>query len=77
MSDGIGECKTFLAIAAITRIRAMGCTQKQVAELTGLCQPRISNLMKGRLERFTCDAIIELLYRLGAEVSMKVNDKSP
>jgi len=42
-----------------------GLTQREAAELLRVSQPRISNMMKGRLDRFSLDFFIESLTRLG------------
>ena len=45
-------------------------TQRQAAELIGISQPRVSNMMKGRLEKFSMDFFIEALVRLGYKLDL-------
>ena len=43
-------------------------TQKRAAKLLGVTQPRISNLIRGRLELFSIDSLVEMLTILGVEI---------
>lgn len=47
-------------------------TQKVAAKTLGVTQPRVSDLLRGRIDLFSTDALIDLLVRLGAEVRLKV-----
>jgi predicted XRE-type DNA-binding protein len=46
--------------------------QKAAAKILGVTQPRVSDLLRGRIDLFSTDALIDLLARLGAEVRLKV-----
>ena len=52
-------------------------TQAQAARLLGITQPRVSNLLGGRLDLFSTDALIELLARvgIGVKVTLKRLDR--
>lgn len=50
--------------------------QKAAAKLLGVTQPRVSDLLRGRIDLFSTDALIDLLARLGAEVRLKVKVRS-
>lgn len=50
--------------------------QKAAAKLLGVTQPRVSDLLRGRIDLFSTDALIDLLARLGAEVCLKVKVRS-
>jgi predicted XRE-type DNA-binding protein len=43
-------------------------TQAQAAKLLGVSQPRISDVVRGRLHRFSIDALVEMLARAGVKV---------
>lgn len=47
-------------------------TQVKVAELTGLDQPSISKLLRGRTGGFSLERLIALLNSLGQDVEIKV-----
>ena len=45
-----------------------GLKQAQAAKLLGITQPRVSDLLRGRVELFSADALIDMLARLGIKV---------
>jgi predicted XRE-type DNA-binding protein len=49
-------------------IRARGLKQAQVAKLLDVTQPRVSDLMRGRLDLFSVDTLIDMLARLGIRI---------
>ena len=46
-------------------IKAKGLTQTAAAKLFGVTQPRISDLTRGKIERFTIDMLVNMLARGG------------
>ena len=46
-------------------IAARGLKQADAAPLLGVAQPRVSDLMRGRLDLFSIDTLIDMLARLG------------
>ena len=53
-------------------IAARGFTQARAAKLLGVSQPRVSDLMRGRVDLFGTDTFIEMLGRLGLRVKVVV-----
>ena len=53
-------------------IAARGLKQKAVARTLGVTQPRVSDLLRGRIDLFSTDALIDMLARLGATVRLTV-----
>lgn len=51
-------------------ITARGLTQGAAAELLGVTQPRISDLMRGRLDLFSIDTLIDMLAKLGVRAKL-------
>jgi predicted XRE-type DNA-binding protein len=51
-------------------ITARGLKQAEAAELLGVTQPRISDLMRGRIDLFSIDTLIDMLARL--EIRAKI-----
>jgi predicted XRE-type DNA-binding protein len=47
-------------------------TQARAAKLLGVSQPRISALMNGHIERFSLDALVEMLSRAGYTVRLSI-----
>jgi len=46
--------------------------QKTAAKLLAVSQPRVSDLLRGRIDLFSTDALIDMLARLGAQVRLTV-----
>jgi predicted XRE-type DNA-binding protein len=46
-------------------IAAHRLKQAEVAKLLGVAQPRVSDLMRGRIDLFSIDTLIDMLARLG------------
>ncbi len=44
-------------------------TQAQGARLLGVSQPRVSDLTRGKIDRFSIDTLVEMLGRAGIRVS--------
>jgi predicted XRE-type DNA-binding protein len=57
-------------------LRTHRLTQKQAAGRFGVTQPRISNLMRGKIELFSVDTLIEMLTHAGIAVDVKVKRSS-
>jgi len=49
-------------------IESQGLKQATAAKLLGVSQPRVSDLMRGRLDLFSVDTLIDMLARLGIRV---------
>ena len=55
-------------------IKKQGLTQKQAAKKMGVTQPRISDLVRGKINRFTIDMLVNMLARLGMHVEVTLRD---
>ena len=53
-------------------VRDRGLTQQQAADLFGITQPRLNQLLKGKIGEFSLDALVNMLARAGMRVEMKV-----
>ena len=49
-----------------------GLTQAQAAEMFGVTQPRISDLMRGKINLFALDALVNMAAAAGLHVEMRV-----
>ena len=61
-----------LAIHLELFIRNNGLTQARAAKLFGVSQPRVSDLMRHKIERFSIDTLVEMIGRAGAHVTISV-----
>jgi len=46
-------------------------TQVEAGALLGVAQPRVSDLLRGRIDRFTIDALVNMLGRAGVQVELR------
>ena len=53
-------------------VREKGMTQKQAAERFGVTQPRISDLMRGKIDLFSVDSLITMLTHAGLKVDVRL-----
>jgi len=53
-------------------LKARGLKQAEAAELLGVTQPRVSDLVRGRLDLFSVDSLIDMLARLGIQVRLVI-----
>ena len=53
-------------------IQAEGWKQVEAAERCGVTQPRINDLLRGRVSRFSLDALVNIATALGRRVSFEL-----
>ena len=58
----------------MSRIResARELTQREAAVLYGVSQPRLNDLLRGKINKFSLDALVNMLGRSGMRVELKV-----
>ena len=56
-------------------IKRRKLSQKQAAKLLGVTQPRVSDLMRGKLQLFSLDTLVDMLTRLGVSVTLELKEK--
>ena len=69
------KARSALRITAERLIASRGWTQAAAAKAMGVTQPRISDLVRGKIDKFSVDGLIEMLGRAGVEVSFKTRDR--
>lgn len=47
-------------------------TQAEAAEQLGMTQPRVSDLLRGKLSKFSLDSLVNMLAALGSDVKVQV-----
>jgi predicted XRE-type DNA-binding protein len=62
--------RSTLMIAVRKLIEDRRLTQAEAAKLFGVTQPRISNLVRGRIDLFSIDILIDMLARAGIHVEL-------
>ena len=59
-------------IAIRETVEKWGVTQAVAAKRLGLTQPRMNDLVRGRINKFSLDALIDLAARAGLTVRVEV-----
>ncbi len=49
-------------------------TQAQAAKRLGISQPRLNDLLRGRIDKFSVDALVIMLAKVGKQVSIKIRN---
>ncbi len=57
------------------RLSALGLTQARAARVLGVSQPRVSDLMRGKIDRFRVDTLVKLLGKAGLDVRLTTRTK--
>ena len=68
------RCDLMIEIEKI--IKQKRWTQAQAAKALGIVQPRISELIHGKIDRFTVDTLLEYLVILGKKVTFNIKNKT-
>ncbi len=64
-----------LMIELTKLVEAQDLTRAAAAKLFGVTQPRVSDLMRGKIDGFSVDSLIEMLGHAGACVSVLVTQR--
>jgi len=66
------KLRSALMIEIAERIKNQGLTQTQAAEVLHITQPRVSALLKGKINDFRLDSLVDMAHRLGMQLSINV-----
>ncbi len=66
------KLRSALMMEIAERIKDQGLTQTQAAEVLHITQPRVSALLKGKINDFRLDSLVDMAHRLGMHVSINV-----
>ncbi len=53
-------------------IASAGLTQAQAAVVFGITQPRVSDLMRGKIDLFALDSLVNMLTAAGLRIEIRV-----
>jgi predicted XRE-type DNA-binding protein len=59
-------------IAITDRVRSWNTTQARAARRLGITQPRLNDLLKGKINKFSLDTLTTLATRAGLKVKVEV-----
>jgi len=71
------KLRSALMMAVEQKIKDMALTQAQAAKLLGVTQPRVSDLMRGKIDLFGLDALINMVVAMGLRIQVQVSDRLP
>lgn len=66
------ELRSLLMIELERHIKREKWTQAEAAKLLGFTQPRISNLMRGKINSFGLDTLVKMAVMAGLRVKLQV-----
>lgn len=66
-----------LVIAIRNAVEAWHLTQAQAADRLGVTQPRLNDLLRGRVGRFSLDALVALAERAGLSIRIQITREAP
>ena len=76
-AEGPRTVRAALAREIAQIVSASGLSQREVAELLGTAQPKVSALMGGKVEGFSLDRLVRYLNLLGEDIHIVVLPKPP
>jgi len=59
-------------IAIEQRVRGWNVTQTEAARRLGVTQPRLNDLLQGRIQNFSLDALVDLAAKAGLTVRLDI-----
>lgn len=66
------KLRSQLMIALEQHIKRQGWSQTEAAEKLGVSQPRVSDLMRGKIDLFSLDTLVNLLVAAGMRVELHI-----
>lgn len=66
------KAKADLSIQIYETIKKRKLTQKEAAKIMGIDQPKVSDIVRGKLSKYTLDRLIRFLRLLGRDIEIHV-----
>lgn len=66
------KLRSALMIAIKEHLTRAGLNQSEAAKLFGITQPRVSDLMRGKIGLFGLDALVNMAVAAGLHVEMRI-----
>ena len=79
LADTAGEAanmqaKTELMRQIVAIVKKNNWTQVEAAKRCGITQPRMNDMLRGRISRFSLDALVNIAAALGQRVHIELED---
>ncbi len=68
------KLRSVLMMSLTDHIRRVGLSQSEAAKLLGVTQPRVSDLMRGKIGVFGLDALVNMATAAGLQVELHVHE---
>lgn len=68
------KLRSGLMVALKNHIARSEMSQQQAAQLLGVTQPRVSDLMRGKINLFALDALVNMATAAGLHVQMTIQE---
>ena len=77
LADTAGEAANMRAKTELMRqiaaiVKKQTVTQAEAAKRCGITQPRVNDILRGRISRFSLDALVNIAAALGQEVHIEL-----
>ncbi|WP_006788268.1 helix-turn-helix domain-containing protein [Thiorhodospira sibirica] len=67
------KLRTEIMIRTVQHLKSQGWTQAEAAHHLGITQPRVSRLLKGKVEDFSLDMLLTLATRAGLHPELRLS----
>ena len=67
------KLRSQLMIEISDYVKNSGLTQAEAAKKLGTTQPRLNDVLKGKIDKCTVDRLVNMLAAIGYKVSMKIS----
>ena len=67
------KLRSQLMIAVSEYVKRSGLTQTEAAKRLGTTQPRLNDVIKGRIEKCTVDRLVNMLVAVGYSVDLNIS----
>lgn len=68
------KLRSVLMIALKEHITRAGLSQSEAAKVFGVTQPRVSDLMRGKIDLFGLDALVNMAAAAGLHIDLQVSE---
>lgn len=68
------KLRSALMTALKAHIAGAGLSQKEAARVFGVTQPRVSDLVRGKVDLFSLDALVNMAAAAGLRVDLRVHE---
>lgn len=68
------KARSELMLSIRERVTAWGLPQEEAAKRVGLTRPRLNDLMRGKIDKFSLDALVNIATAAGFSLHIELRD---